>query len=364
MIWSLALVWWQDFLFLLPWFLLSFSLSFLGTMLVKKLAWLWKIIDQPNCLRKFHLKPTPLLGGWSIYLALGLTVAIILLSSNYLTAGEISWQHYFGFFLGGLVLMIGGFLDDKYSLPPKLTIIFPILASLIVIYFGIEVEKITNPFGGILYLSAWQSALLVFGWLMVVMYTTKFLDGLDGLATGVSAIGSLMIMLLSLTVAFFQPDVALLSAVALAALLGFLIFNFHPASIFLGESGSTFVGFLIGVLAVISGGKLATALLVIGIPLIDVVFVVTSRIIRKGWRAAIQGDRSHLHHRLLTLGFSEKGVVVFYYALATVFGTLTLFLQSKQKFIALCLLVFITVLLAISLTIKEGKKVDKNNGNL
>jgi len=340
---------------LAPWFVVAFLLSVLATFLVRKYAPGFGLLDEPVAPRKLHPKPVPLFGGLAIFVSLAVVVIFILFFTNFLTSGEIGYQQYLGFLLGGAILMIGGFLDDKFSLPPKLTIIAPVLAALIVVLFGIQIEKLTNPFGGVIYLAAWQSNILVFVWLMIIMYTTKFLDGLDGLATGITAVGTSVVLALSLTVVYFQPDVALLSVVALGALLGFLIFNFHPASIFLGEAGSTFVGFLIGVLAVISGGKLATALLVLGVPVLDVAFVVLRRVLRGGISAAFKGDRTHLHHRLLNSGLSTRQVVFFYFALAGGFGVLTLFLQSKEKMIALGLLFLLALLVALGLASKEKK---------
>jgi UDP-GlcNAc:undecaprenyl-phosphate GlcNAc-1-phosphate transferase len=325
----------------------------LFTKIIRDLAKQYKIIDEPNCPRKIHHEPTPLLGGLAIFLSLAVVVLFLLLKTEYLTSGEIGFREYGGFLCGGLILMIGGFLDDKFSLPPKFSIVAPVLAAAVAVAFGIQVEKLTNPFGGVIYLAPWQSDILVFVWLLVVIYAMKFLDGLDGLATGVGSIGTAMILLLSLTVAYFQPDVALLASVVLGALLGFLIFNFHPASIFLGEGGSTLVGFLIGILAVISGGKLATALLVIGVPLVDIVFVIVRRWRRNGLKSITQGDREHFHHKLLEVGLSERGVVFVYYALAGGFGVLTLFLQSREKLIAFGLLVLIAILAAVGLSSKE-----------
>jgi len=345
----------QDAFFLAPWAMASFVLSIVATLIIRNFAPSFGLLDQPAAPKKIHLKPIPLFGGSAIFVSISLVVLFVLLISNALTSGEIGLNHYFGFFVGGLILMVGGYFDDKYSLSPKLAIIAPVLAAITLILFGVEVEKITNPFGGVFYLTAWQSNILVFVWLMVVMFTTKFLDGLDGLAAGITSIGTLMILALSLTVAYFQPDVALLSAISFGALLGFLIFNFHPASIFLGEGGSTFVGFLIGTLAVISGGKLATALLVIGVPLLDLVFVITRRVLHGGIKAAVHGDRSHLHHRLLAAGLSDRKTVLIFYTIAGCFGVLTLFLQSKEKLIALGLLCLLGLVLAIGISLKEKK---------
>jgi UDP-GlcNAc:undecaprenyl-phosphate/decaprenyl-phosphate GlcNAc-1-phosphate transferase len=190
---------------------------------------------------------------------------------------------------------------------------------------------------------------------MVVMYTTKFLDGLDGLATSVTSIGSLMVLLLALTVAYFQPDVALLAAIILGAQLGFLFWNFHPASIFLGEGGSTLVGFFVGMLAVISGGKLATALLVLGIPLLDVIWIILRRFRVGGIKQIFIGDRKHLHHRLLDRGWSQTQIVLLYVFISGVFGASTLFLQSKEKAIALIFLAGL-MLVAAAFFVKKEKR--------
>jgi UDP-N-acetylmuramyl pentapeptide phosphotransferase/UDP-N-acetylglucosamine-1-phosphate transferase len=187
------------------------------------------------------------------------------------------------------------------------------------------------------------------------MYTTKFLDGLDGLATSVSSIGALMVLLLSLTVAYFQPDVALLAVIVLGAQLGFLFWNFHPASIFLGEGGSTLVGYLVGMLAVISGGKLATALLVLGVPLLDVVWIVLRRYRAGGMKQIFVGDRKHLHHRLFDLGWSQTQIVLLYVFISGMFGVSTLFLQSKEKVIILVLLAGLMFVAAAFFVRKERK---------
>lgn len=342
---------------MISWFLIAFLLSFIGTKFLAKQALRWRIVDQPTTGRKVHKDAKPLLGGLAIYGALLVCVPIILATSRYLTGGEISHWHYFGFLLGGLILMVGGFFDDKYDLPPWFSIIAPILAALAAIAFGIEVEKLTNPLGGIVYLAPWVSRILVFIWLMVVMYTTKFLDGLDGLATGVSGMGAFMIMLLSLSVAYFQPDVALLAALALGAFLGFFFWNFNPAAIFLGEGGSTFVGYTLGILAVISGGKLATLLLVLGIPLLDVIWVILRRWTQGGLKQIFKADRKHLHHRLLDLGWPQRRIVLTYIMVAGAFGTAALFLQSREKFIALVILTLIMIVAAYLLVLHEKKPI-------
>jgi len=338
---------------LLLWGIVAFGISFVGTVFVKQLAFRGGLLDHPGQKRKIHSRPTARLGGLAIFLAFAIVVCILLWISPTLTDGRITFFHYMGLLLGGVILMLGGALDDLFDLPPRLSFIAPLLATITLLLFGVGVEKMTNPFGGVIYLTLWQSHLLVFLWMMTVMYTTKFLDGLDGLATSVSSVGALMILLLAQTVAYAQPDVSLLATVVLGALLGFLFWNFHPASIFLGEGGSTFVGYLLGTLAIISGGKLATALLVLGIPLLDVVWVIVRRFRLGGVRRILQADRRHLHHRLFDRGWGQRRIVFVYVLVATVFGTCTLFLQSREKLVALILLGVMMFIIAVILVKQE-----------
>ena len=316
----------------------------------------FNFLDRPTKERKRHEGAVPLLGGVGIFLAFSIITIIVLIASDHFTSGEITNWHFVGLLLGGLILIIGGVLDDKFDLPPKLSIIFPILAALAAVVFGIGVSKITNPFGNAFDIPDVVSSIFTFVWLMGMIYTTKLLDGLDGLATGVTSIGALMIALLALTTVYFQPDVALLSLIAFAALIGFLLWNFHPAHIFLGESGSTFVGYLIGSLAIISGSKVATALLVLGIPALDVLFVIIERW-RNGKPIFAIGDRRHLHHRLIDLGLNQRQVIALYYIIALAFGVTTLIFESWQKLIALAVLFIIMLTLALYFSQRKKKVI-------
>lgn len=315
----------------------AFILSSLLTPFWGRVALAYGLVDAPSIPRKTHQGVIPFLGGLSVFLAFAIPTIILLSIDYHLTAGEIDPHHFIGFFMGAAILLIGGLLDDKYNLPPRLSILFPLFAALIAVAFGIGVSKITNPLGGAIALSASVSMLLTFAWLLGMTYTTKLLDGLDGLATGVTMIGAIMIALLALSPDFFQPDVALLAGIFAASLLGFLLWNGYPATIFLGEGGSTFLGFTLGVLAVISGSKLATTLLVIGVPVLDVAIV----IMRRWWlgRSMTSGDRTHLHHLLLKAGWSQRAILMIYLTLATAFGVTTLLFESWQKLIALGVLV-------------------------
>jgi predicted adenine nucleotide alpha hydrolase (AANH) superfamily ATPase len=181
---------------------------------------------------------------------------------------------------------------------------------------------------------------------MGMMYTTKLLDGVDGLVSGVSLIGVSIIFLFTLTSRYYQPDIAFASSALAGAILGFLFYNFNPASIFLGEGGSLFLGFAVGVLAIISGGKIAIALLVMGIPILDVSWVIFRRLI-SGKNPFKSADKKHLHHRLLALGLSQRQTVFVFYFLSAFFGASALFLQSRGKLLALLALLLLMLSIVI-----------------
>lgn len=341
-------------------FILAFSLTPLVFFLMRRL----KVVDKPMKEgRKIHTRPVPLGGGLAIYISFFVLLGVAYWGQD-LIGRDIAPKHLLGLFLGATILMIGGFLDDKYRLSPTRQIWFPILAVLIVLSFGIGPHVITNPLGGVIDLSGFKISVdgfgnliiladaLVFVWLMGMMFTTKFLDGLDGLVTGVVSIGALVIFFLSRDQRWWQPDVALLSLVLSGACLGFLIWNWHPAKIFLGEGGSLVTGFLLGALAIISGGKMATTLLVMGLPALDVLRVIARRM-RKG-RSVFAGDSEHLHYRLLEAGFSQRQAVLLMYSIALLFGLSALFLQSTHKLIAF-IFIFIVLVMVAGKLVKNNK---------
>ncbi|MBI2476780.1 undecaprenyl/decaprenyl-phosphate alpha-N-acetylglucosaminyl 1-phosphate transferase [Candidatus Uhrbacteria bacterium] len=189
---------------------------------------------------------------------------------------------------------------------------------------------------------------------MGIMFTTKLLDGLDGLVTSVGSVGTLMIVLLASSAMFFQPDVAVFASIILGALLGFIVWNLYPATIFLGESGALLIGFFLGVLAIISGGKIATLLLVMGVPLLDVVWVIGRRLVSRV--PVTRGDRAHLHYRLFDMGWSQNHVVALYTCVAVSFGILTLVLSSFAKLIALAILTILMCAGVLMITLKQRKR--------
>jgi len=351
-------------------FLTASIFSVIFTYLIRRLAKRKKIIDRPeeDLTRKIQKKPVPLLGGLAVFFSFFLTILIF---KDLIITENIISKYIWGLFIACCLIMLGGYLDDKYSLKAKYQIVWPLLAVLVVIASGIGVTYISNPLGGFLWLdtinidvikigqTVYQFTLLAdifaFIWLLGMMYTTKFLDGLDGLLSGITVIGSVIIFILSLSKDVSQPGTAMICAILAGSALGFLIFNWHPAKLFLGEGGSLFCGFMLGVLAIISGGKIATALLIMGIPILDVIWVIIRRLLFKKGKI-FSADKKHLHFRLLDVGFSHQGAVIFLYFLTIIFGSTTLFFKGFSKLISLVVLAFFMLILGLVLVFVYKKK--------
>lgn len=341
-------------------FAVTFVTSLIATCVVRSLAKRYGVMDAPTSGRKVHTRPTPLLGGVAVIAAFSIGV---LLAWPQLIGGFIESRHIIGVLVGALVLGFGGALDDKFNLPPLTQFLWPLIAVLVVMFSGVGIEFITNPAGGVFQLNEWSVNLplgltfalvadtLTILWLLGMMYTTKFLDGLDGLVPGVTVIGAFILFFVSLLPQLNQSEPALLALIVAAAFAGFLVFNWHPASIFLGESGSLFAGFTLGVLSIIAGTKIATSLLILGIPILDVIWVIVRRLIIER-RSPFQADRKHLHLRLIDIGLSHRQAVLSLYFLTIAFGVSSLFLQTSQKFVALIFMAVVMLILGLMLVKK------------
>lgn len=306
-------------------FLTALGTTLILTPVVGRLALRYGFMDVPTKPKHVHRQPTPRLGGVSIYAAFLVAVG--------LTAGlprddVKEWARVLGVLLGLTLLMLMGVLDDRRELPPVAQLVVLLLASGLVILAGVPlIGAINNPLGWPIDFPLWFSALFTLFWLTGMTVTVNWLDGLDGLASGITFIAS---VILFFHTAFRQvppqPSIALLPAALAGCALGFLPYNFHPARIFLGSSGAYFLGFALANLSIIGGAKVATALLVLGVPILDVAWQIVVRMRQR--RSPFLGDRGHLHHRLYDLGLSQRRVVLVYYGLCGAFGLLALVLPS------------------------------------
>lgn len=342
-------------------FFAALVVSLIATAVVRWWALKKNIVDVPGVSdRKIHTKTTPLLGGLALFAAFH--IVIFGFFRGELTTGYLLTKHLVSLLIGGGLIMLGGYIDDRYNISARYQIIWPILAALAVVAGGIGVDYIRNPFGDFIWLNTYQLEIFSAGglpykitlfsdiftvvWILGASYTTKMLDGLDGLVSGIGTIAAFIFFFLSLSKDVGQPETALLSITLAGALLGFLVWNYHPAKIFLGEGGSLLVGFMIGTLAILSGAKVATALLLLGIPALDILWVIGRRLLVER-KSPFAGDRKHLHFRLLDIGFSQTTTVHILYVVTLVFGVTGLLLSGRQKFFALAGLVIFMLILAI-----------------
>jgi len=337
-------------------FIITAFLSFSTVLIIKKLAIRFNFVDKPDEDRKKQANPVPLMGGLGIFLVFFL---MLFLNHDKILSGNLNINHWLGFLAGGIVLMVGGYFDDKYRLKAGVQLVAPVLAIILVLLGGIEISKMSNPFGGYLYFDKFLSNIFLFVWLMGMMYTTKLLDGVDGLVSGVVGIGAFIIFLFTMTTKYYQPDIGFASLILFATCVGFLILNWHPAKIYLGEGASLFLGYALGVLAIISGGKIAIALLVMGIPIMDVFWIIIRRL-REGKNPFKFADRKHLHFRLIDLGLSPVKTVLFYYLISTIFGLSALFLQSLGKALTIGFLILFMLSLVLFFRYIDNKVIKKN----
>ncbi len=357
-------------------FLAAGILSFIFTLIVKKWATKWKIYDWPAP-RKVHGRPTPRLGGLAFFASFFILILIFLIwrpelirFSDWLWFSGFIDKRLFGVLLGAVILIVVGVIDDIKGLSPLTKLSWQIIAALIVIASGVGIEVIRNPFGGpLIHLDQWQIPFQLWGqtyhfvvlgdlfvliWIVAMINVLNFLDGLDGLAAGVSFIAFLTLFSLSLAPDVGQIHIALVCIILAGALIGFLPQNFYPAKIFMGDSGSMFLGYMIAVLAVVSGGKVATSLLVLGFPILDGLWVIGRRFLAK--RSPFLADKKHLHHRFLAVGLNQRQAVLAIWFLTAVFGIVALLSETREKFIALMCLLGLMVVLAVILVVVEWKK--------
>ncbi|MBU2595630.1 undecaprenyl/decaprenyl-phosphate alpha-N-acetylglucosaminyl 1-phosphate transferase [Patescibacteria group bacterium] len=328
--------------YLLPFFL-ALGLSLLFTPLVKVIAQKFGFVDLPDK-RKVHKKITARLGGLAIFLSFAIvTLIFYFFKKDFFVFAP--WHEYnlpvkfTGIIIGALVLIIVGIIDDKKTLSPWTKLGAQIIAALIVIISGTRIEYVNNPLGGFINFDLTVSYLISLVWIVGIINVINFLDGLDGLAAGVSFFASISIFFISLLLTVYQPATAFLSIVLAGALLGFLPFNFNPAKIFMGDSGSLFLGYVLAILSIVSGAKMATALLVLGFPIIDGLWVVARRIARS--ESPFKPDKTHLHHRLLSIGLSVRGAVILLWMVSLIFGMLGIISTTYGKMISIILLIVI-----------------------
>lgn len=299
-------------------FIVAFAISILITPAVIAFAGKTGALDQPDA-RKVHQQPVPRIGGLGIYLSfmVGIMAAVVQIKPNAEMLHEI-----IGLVIGGTLIAALGLIDDYKNLPAKVKLAGQIVAAaVLVIGFDVRIDFISDPFGDYLYLE-WFAVPATIFWIVGITNTVNLIDGLDGLAAGVSTIASVTIFLVAMEKSFFL--VAVLTATLAGAACGFLRYNFNPARIFMGDTGSMFLGFMLSGISVVGAVKSAATIalivpiLALGIPILDTTFAIIRRY--RGGVPIFKPDKGHLHHRLLAMGFTQRQAVLLMYVISALLG--------------------------------------------
>ena len=329
-------------------FLLAMFVSYVLTPYIKKLAFKIGAVDKPD-MRKVHKRIMPRLGGLAIYIAF----VIACLASMELTMDLV------GILIGGTMITVLGVLDDVYQLPAKVKLLGQIAAACVLVLFDIRIEWVNNPLGGFFYLDMLSIPFTIL-WVISFTNVVNLIDGLDGLAAGVSAIASLTVILVAIQMGYFH--VALLTAALAGAIIGFIRYNFNPATIFMGDTGSMFLGYMLAAISIYGAVKTATTIALIvpaialGLPILDTAFAIMRRYVNG--KPIFQPDKGHLHHRLLDTGMSHKEVVLFMYGITAILCIGAVLWAEMDGFYAALIIAVIITAVAVG-----AKKIGILNDN-
>ena len=317
-------------------FAIAAVIAFTLTPLVRRIAVRVDAVDQPDH-RRVNTSPIPRGGGVAVAGAF-LTVAVGFLLANdqlELVSQPTSLEpaDLVALLAGGGLAAGIGVVDDYFDLRARWQFVAQLVLAGFAVVLGIVVDFVANPFGpGIIRLSGPFAAGFTVLWISGMINSINFIDGLDGLSSGVSLIASVTLGLISLTPQVSQPFIAVLCFALAGALLGFLRWNFHPASVFVGTSGVMFIGYTLALLAILGTAKVAVAMLVLGIPIIDAFWIIVRRVSQR--RSPFSPDRGHLHHRLLDVGLSHRQTVLLIYGICIALAALSLLLSGASQLYA------------------------------
>jgi len=339
-------------------FLLAFIVTFMTTPFTIKLAKKVGAVDIPKDKRRMHKKAMPKFGGPAVILGFLVSIIyLVIVMSMEKTINLFETEEYgrklLGMFLGILVISVTCIVDDIKTIKPIVKLVGQILAAIIVVAFGIRIDDITMPFINTPELQELFSMFITIGWIVGVTNAINLIDGLDGLSSGISVISA--ISLLIIFVLNGSPLVSIVLVTALAgALVGFLPFNFAPAKTFIGDTGSNFLGFSLSIIAILGVAKTYTAavivlpLIVLGLPIVDTLWAIIRRLIKgKSIKAIFKADKGHLHHRIVSKGFSQKQAVLIMYGVSATFGIFAVILLDSGIWKALSFLLMIVIALAL-----------------
>ncbi|MBT6068825.1 undecaprenyl/decaprenyl-phosphate alpha-N-acetylglucosaminyl 1-phosphate transferase [Candidatus Peregrinibacteria bacterium] len=332
-------------------FLVASVASLIACLVVLRVFPEFKLMDKP---KKYGLKRAP------IPYSVGIVLYLIFLSTVLFFLPVSQYPSVVGVLIGAGLIVGVSFFDDYRPLPASLRLIVQGLAGVIIVYSGVGIHSISNPFGEPFSLDSyitmvngfeiiWLADIFTILWIIILINSVNWLDGVNGLASGVGGIAALALFFLSSRSGFHMIDqepVIIMSVILAGIFLVFWCFDFYPAKMLMGDSGSMFLGFMLAVLSIFSGGKIATAFLILGFPLLDFFWVILQRVIRG--QSPFKGkDRLHLHDKLMDMGIPLRWILFLIYVLCAVFGFSALFLGSMGKFAAVTIMAVIMIVMVL-----------------
>ncbi len=322
------------------------------TPVARRLALRFELVDRPDP-RRVNAVPIPRGGGLAAAAAfVTVSVVIVILDGGLLPVGRIgplTTSELVALIGGGALAALLGVLDDYFDLRARWQLMAQLLLAFLVVALGIGVDVINNPLGpGVIRLEGVFEVAFTVVWVLGMINSINFIDGLDGLSSGVAIIAAVTLGLINLTAGIDQPQVAIFCFAFAGAVLGFLRWNFHPATIFAGTSGVFFFGFCLALLSILGTAKIAVALLVLGVPIIDTFWIIVRRLV--SGRSPFSPDRGHIHHRLLDLGLSHRQTVLLIYGICLLLAVLTFLLSGTGQVYAFLAIVVGFGLVLVALT--------------
>ncbi|KAA6447933.1 MraY family glycosyltransferase [Bacillus atrophaeus] len=333
-------------------FFVSLLTVLIITPIVKKLAIKIGAVDQPSN-RKVHDKIMPRMGGLAIFIGVIAGVA---------AAGIYNETRMTAITVGAFMIVILGIIDDKYQLSAKIKFLIQIIVAIMIVSTGLKMEFFSVPFLAERFELGWMAYPLTVFWIVGITNAMNLIDGLDGLAAGLSVIGLSTIAVMALSGG--KILILSLSLVVIASTLGFLFYNFHPAKIFMGDTGSLFLGYVISILSLLGLYKSVTLfsivipIIILGVPIFDTTFAIIRRILNKQPISA--PDKSHIHHRLMAFGLSHRMAVIIIYLIGFIFSISAILLTSAtiwlSLFIIFTLIVFMQIIAEVTGLVNEQFK--------
>lgn len=340
----------HDWVLYIAAFSTAFAISNVMTPVAKTLSIKVGAIDYPKA-RGMHSKPMPRMGGIAIVLGFMLTLLLLYRFMQHNNPKQMA-----GFIVSAGMIVVLGIFDDCFNLKARFKLIIQIAAAMIVVFSGVRIDVVFWPFTTVLQHLSVPITIL---WIVGVTNAVNLIDGLDGLAAGVSSIAALSLMVMCILTG--DETSVMLTAILAGSCLGFLPRNFNPAQIFMGDTGSTFLGFTLAVTSIMGVFKgyaflaVVVSMLSLGLPIFDTIFAVIRRVATK--QSIMTPDRGHLHHRLIDKGFSQKQAVMILYGVSLLCGLLAIFISYKD---AKTLVVIILTIFVLSFVIYFFNHMRKN----